>query len=148
MLIVFGINGSLIKFALYIMDSNKNVSFLVRYIENHSYETSNLRPRGSPTPSRIFSLFRIFLLTFLRLHIETDGVFFHAVADNPSRGLLTRMETVRLSKRPRGRKGGPEYRLFFMLKQPHAPRRPYGALFRQIGWKISLLATYATDKLY
>lgn len=129
--------------------------FLVRYIENHSYETSNLRPRGSPTPSTAREnsdcyspLFRIFLLTFLRLHIETDGVFFHAVADNPSRGLLTRMETVRLSKRPRGRKGGPEYRLFFMLKQPHAPRRPYGALFRQIGWKISLLATYATDKLY
>lgn len=45
------------------------------------------------------------------------------------------LETVRLSKRPRGRKGGPECRLFFMLKQPHAPRRPCGALFRQIGRK-------------
>lgn len=33
------------------------------------------------------------------------------------------LKTVCLSERPRGRKGGAECRLFFILKQPHAPRR-------------------------
>jgi len=98
--------------------------------------------------SNTFLPFSISLLTFLRLHIETGDVLSTWLPVTPLEVSWLELETVRLSKRPRGRERGREYRLFFMLKRPHAPRRPYGALFRQIGRKTSLLATYATDKSY
>lgn len=56
-----------------------------------NFEFTSTRFFYSSGYSRIFSLFSIFLLTFLRLHIETNGAFFHVVASNPSRGLLTRI---------------------------------------------------------
>jgi len=98
LLIVFGINGSLIKFVLCIMDcvkhKKKKVSFLACYIKNHSCETSNLHPRDSPTPpaTRAYSLFLAFFFSLFFVYIlKPTAFFFHAVAGNPSRGLLTRI---------------------------------------------------------
>jgi len=47
--------------------------------------------------------------------------FFHVVAGSPSRALLTRIG----DRSPFGHVGEKEHRLFFMLKQQHAPRRPH-----------------------
>lgn len=143
---------NLIKFMLYIIDWNiKKVFFLyvtlrIIYVKGRIYIHEILL---------FFQLlahilpFQHFLSHFSSSTYWNQRRFFSTwLPATPLEVSWLGLETVRLSERPRGRKGGPEYRLFFMLKQPHAPRRPYGALFRQIGRKISLLATYATDKLY
>lgn len=88
----------------------------------------NLRLRDSRYSldySRMYSRSSVFSLSlFLVFHIETDGGFFSTwLPVTPLKVSWLELKTVRLSERPRGRKGGPKCRLFFILMQPHAPRR-------------------------
>lgn len=75
--------------------------------------------------ARVFPLFSIFPLTFPRLSYWNRRRFFFStwLPVTPLEVSWLGLKTVRLSERPRGRKGGPKCRLFFILMQPHAPRR-------------------------
>lgn len=61
--------------------------------------------------------------TFLRLSYRDQRFFSTWLPVTPLEVSWLELKTVRFSGRPRGRKEGPKCCLFFILKQPHAPRR-------------------------
>jgi len=92
---------------------------------------------SSGCTGRASSPLAIFRLAFLRLHIETGGAFSTWLPAAPLELSRLGSETVRLSARPRGRKGAP---LVFYVEA--AARASSRTLFRQIVRKSSLLASY------